>query len=94
MAVDTWNDQELSIHERAALAARSVVIAVFWMTLVAGPPVVGGVLGWMATRDGDRGPLSGLLGQLPADQMGVAITRQEVEAVGLDPVEIRAILTE
>ena len=65
MAVDTWNDQELSFHERAATAARSVVIALFWMTLVAGPPVVGGVLGWMATRDAGRGPLSGLLGQLP-----------------------------
>ncbi|WP_420562391.1 hypothetical protein [Thalassobaculum sp.] len=94
MAVDTWNDQELSFHERAATAARSVVIALFWMTLVAGPPVVGGVLGWMATRDAGRGPLSGLLGQLPADQMGVTITREEVEAVGLDPREIRAILTE
>lgn len=94
MAVDTWNDQELSFHERAATAARSVVIALFWMTLVAGPPVVGGVLGWMATRDAGRGPLSGLLGQLPADQMGVTITREEVEAVGLDPREIKAILTE
>jgi hypothetical protein len=94
MAVDTWNDQELSFHERAATAVRSVVIALFWMTLVAGPPVVGGVLGWMATRDAGRGPLSGLLGQLPADQMGVTITREEVEAVGLDPREIRAILTE
>ncbi|SDF43822.1 MULTISPECIES: hypothetical protein [Thalassobaculum] len=94
MAVDTWNDQELSFHERAATAARSVVIALFWMTLVAGPPVVGGVLGWMATRDAGRGPLSGLLGQLPADQMGVTITREEVEAVGLDPREIKAILAE
>ena len=94
MAVDTWNDQELSFHERAATAARSIVIALFWMTLVAGPPVVGGVLGWMATRDAGRGPLSGLLGQLPADQMGVTITREEVEAVGLDPREIKAILAE
>ena len=94
MAVDTWNDQELSIHERAATAARSVVIAVFWMTLVAGPPVVGGVLGWVATRDASRGPLTGLLGQLPADPIGVTITREEIEAVGLDPREINAILTE
>lgn len=94
MAVDTWNDQHLSFHERAAIAVRSVVIAVFWMALVAGPPVVGGVLGWMATRDTGRSPLSGLLGQLPADQMGVTITREEVEAVGLDPREIKAILTE
>jgi hypothetical protein len=94
MAVDTWNDQGLSFHERAASAARSVVIALFWMSLVAGPPVVGGVLGWMATRDAGRGPLSGLLGQLPADQVAVSITREEVEAVGLDPREIRAILTE
>lgn len=94
MAVDAWNDHELSFHERAAQAARSVVIAAFWMTLVAGPPVVGGVLGWMATRDAGRSPLSGLLGQLPSDPMDVTITREEVEAVGLDPREIKAILTE
>lgn len=94
MAVDTWNDQELSIHERAATAVRAVVVALFWMTLVAGPPIAGGVLGWMATRDAGRSPLSGLLGQLPAEQRGVIITRDEVEAVGLDPREIGAILTE
>jgi hypothetical protein len=65
------------------------------MALVAGPPVVGGVLGWMATRDGAQsGRLSGLLGQLPIDPIGVTITRQEVEAVGLDPRDIKAILTE
>ncbi|WP_281684251.1 hypothetical protein [Thalassobaculum salexigens] len=88
MAVDTWNDQELSFHERAATAARSVVIALFWMTLVAGPPVVGGVLGWMATRDAGRGPLSGLLGQLPADQMGVTITRGAIAANVTSPTHI------
>ena len=95
MAVDTWNDQHLSFVERASSALRSVAIAVFWTGLVAGPPVVGGVLGWMATRDAERtGPLSGLLGQLSDDRMGVTITREEVEAVGLDPREIKAILTE
>ena len=95
MAVDTWNDQHLSLFERASSAFRSVAIAVFWMGLVAGPPVIGGMLGWMATQDADQvGPLSGLLGQLPADQVGVTITREEVEAVGLDPSEIKAILTE
>lgn len=95
MAVDTWNDQHLSLFERAFPALRFVAIAVFWLGLVAGPPVVGGVLGWMATQEvGESGPLSGLLGQLPDDQVGVTITREEVQAVGLDPSDVKAILTE
>ena len=94
MTVDAWDDQQLSFNERAAAAVRSVVIAVFWMALIAGPPVVGGVLGWMTTRDAVSGPMSGLLGALPEQDPAVAISREEVEAVGLDPGEVRAILTE
>ncbi|MDF1793077.1 MAG: hypothetical protein P1U88_14255 [Thalassobaculaceae bacterium] len=93
MAVDTWNDQQLTFHERAVSATRSAFIACCWMAIVAGPPVVGGVLGWMATRDAQSTrSLTGLLGQLPIDS--AIITREEVEAVGLDPRDVRAILTE
>lgn len=94
MAVDTWGDQQLSFNERAAAAVRSVVIAVFWMALIAGPPVVGGLLGWMTTRDAVSTPMNGLLGALPEQDAAASITREEVEAVGLDPREVRAILTE
>ena len=95
MAVDTWNDPQDSIVERAAAAVRVTLVAIVWMVLVAGPPIVGGVLGWMATRDAARsGPVSALLGQLPVgkDAGAVIVTREEVEAVGLDPRDVQAIL--
>lgn len=94
MAVDTWNDQKDSVSERASGAIRFALVACVWMAIVAGPPVVGGLLGWMVTRDMVRpSPASGLIGQLPAKATPVLVTREEVEAVGLDPSDVRAILS-
>lgn len=93
MAVDTWPDTQETMAERAAGVARSTLIALFWMTLVAGPPIVGGVIGWLVTYEGEPGgPITGLLGQLPAETANVLVTREEVEAVGLDPRDVEAIL--
>lgn len=94
MAVDTWSDQQDSVSDRANAAVRFVLVAFTWMALVAGPPIVGGVLGWMATRDMSRsGPVSGLLVQLPTEDVPALVTREEVEAVGLEPRDVQAILT-
>lgn len=93
MAVDTWTDQQDSIAERAAGAVRFALIAFFWMAFVAGPPIVGGVLGWITTRDArSAGPVAGLIGELPSTNASILVTREEVEAVGLDPRDVEAIL--
>lgn len=94
MAIDSWNEAEDRMIDRAMSALRSVLIALAWILVIAGPPVAGGVLGWLATADG-RGvsAIVGLLGQLPADAQGEMISRAEIEAVGLDPKEVEAILT-
>lgn len=94
MAVDTWNSNRESVSERATGVVRFAVVAFVWMAVVAGPPIIGGLLGWMVTRDMVRpAPVGGLLGQLPAEVTPVLVTREEVEAVGLDPSDVRAILS-
>jgi len=93
MTVDIWHGHQDSVAERAAGVARSVFIALFWMALVAGPPIIGGVLGWVVTReDAPRGPVSFLLGNAPAALPPPLVTREEVEAVGVDPRAVDAIL--
>ncbi|MCR9073387.1 MAG: hypothetical protein NXI18_16985 [Alphaproteobacteria bacterium] len=93
MAVDAWNAHRESVFGRTSSAIRFAIVAFAWMVIIAGPPIVGGLLGWMATRDMTRSsPVSGLLGQLPEQSVPVLVTLEEVEAVGLDPRDVQAII--
>jgi hypothetical protein len=90
MTVDVWSNPQDTLADRAGGAVRYALIVVVWMALVAGPPIVGGVLGHLSTHE----PSWSQAMTVDLDPAPPLISRQEIEAVGLDPEQLGALLTQ
>lgn len=93
MTVDSWDNADVPVAGRVFAAVRSTLIVIVWTLVLVGPPIAGGVVGWALTSERHGVPFAGLIGEVPVSDLEATVSRQEIEAVGLDPRDLKVIIT-